>query len=412
MGLKKKKDTSEEAEKEKKKAPKKEKKKKKGKKEAKVEQVYESQNETPEGENQRADYEEFLGIESSPDDNLTEKQRSKKEKLESVKSKISKILQSSNIEIIDENFDDEYDNDTLNSDEKSEQDYDSLKALFGDKDKNKKQELTLTIDDFDYAYVGQYLEEYDLMHMKNIKRVKLIRKKNPKLKKFLIAAAVVMVLGLGGFLTYFFTRETPVYLKSVSLNQTERSYYLNEVFDYTGLYFIAEYSDGSKQTIDLKNVHLNENRTTKIEKAGEDKTDIKFTLTGTANLFFTYSGFDVEYVVTVVKKEQNGFDVFYTDDIFKLNRGEYITNDVLQIIVDYYAYGKELVEFNDAYVILIDGVNCTYTKNGYLINSDVTTESTIVIKTRDYIKLKDGTSSILKIELEKGVHYLQSQKES
>ena len=389
-------------------------KKKKGKKQAKVEPVYESQDETSINEDgkQKSDIDEFLGIEESPDDNLTEKQRHKKEKLESVKSKISKILQSSNIEIIDENFGDEYDYDTLESSEKSEQDYDSLKALFGDKDKNKKQELTLTIDDFDYAYVGQYLEEYDLMHMKNIKRVKLIRKKNPKLRKFLIAASVVLVIGIGVFLGIYFTRETPVYLKSVSLNQTERSYYLNDVFDYTGLYFIAEYSDGTKQMIDLKYQYLNDNKTTRIEKAGDDKTDIKFTLTGTANLFFTYNGFDVEYVVNVVKKEEIGFDVIYADDIFNLDRGEYITSDLLQFLVKYKSYGKELIEFSDSYQILIDGVACSYSDEGYLINTDITSTSTIIIRTRNAIRLEDGSSSILSVTLVRGEHWLEAQKEN
>ena len=61
----------------------------------------------------------------------------------------------------------------------------------------------------------------------------------------------MLFLAGGGVLAFFLTREQPVYLKSVTLNQTERSYYLNEVFDYTGLYFIAEYSDGRKENIEL-----------------------------------------------------------------------------------------------------------------------------------------------------------------
>ena len=137
----------------------------------------------------------------SVDDGLTDSQREKKERLDSVKSKIAQILKSQNIEIVDENFGDEYETGSGGStEERSQQDYDSLKALFGDKDKGKKQELTLTIDDFDYTYVGQYIDEYDLMHMKNIKRIKL-QKKYPKwMKKAIIAASVIAVVGVGVFL--------------------------------------------------------------------------------------------------------------------------------------------------------------------------------------------------------------------
>jgi len=393
--------------------------KKKKKKEPKVEQVFESKtDETPMDipESTGDDIKDFLGIQEYPDDNLTETQRKKKEKLDTVKGKISKILQSQNIEIVDENFGDEYEKDTLESSEKSEQDYDELKSLFGEDKKSKKQELTLTIDDFDYTYIGQYLEEFDLMRMKNIKRVKLIRKKNPKLKKFLIAASVVLALAGGGVLTFFLTRETPVYLKSVTLNQTERSYYLNEIFDYTGLYFIAEYSDGTKQNIELTNAHLNEHLTTKIDKAGDDKQDIKFGTVGTANLFFTYNGFNVEYVVNVVKKEERGFSAIYSDNIFNLSSGDYITEDELQLIVLYTTYGKEfisLAQANEQYTILIDGQACEYSKgNGFLLKTDVTASSKIVIKTKNLIKQSDGTTAIHSIELDRNLNFMESQKES
>ena len=48
---------------------------------------------------------DFLGVEEAPvetpEDNLTEQQKNKLEKINTLKSKISKILQSSNIEIVD-----------------------------------------------------------------------------------------------------------------------------------------------------------------------------------------------------------------------------------------------------------------------------------------------------------------------
>jgi len=393
--------------------------KKKKKKEPKIEQVFESKTEEPMDipESTGDDIKDFLGIEEYPeDDNLTETQRKKKQKLDSVKSKISKILQSQNIEIVDENFGDEYEKDTLETSEQSEQDYDALKSIFGDSKKDKKQELTLTIDDFDYTYIGQYLEEYDLTRMKNIKRVKLIRKKNPKLKKFLIAASVVLVLAGGGVLTFFLTREKPVYLKSVTLNQTERSYYLNEIFDYTGLYFIAEYSDGRKETIELSNSHLNEHMTTKVDKAGEDKQDLKFGTLGTANLYFTYNGFNVEYIVNVVKKEEKGFSLLYTDAIFNLNKDDYITADMIQLIVDYASYGKEFITLsaiNDSYTISVDGHICTFDKdNGFLITGDVTSTSRFIIKTKNLIKQENGEGAIMSIELDRNLNFMNAQKES
>ena len=100
------------------------------------------------------------------------------------------VVRNNAIEIVDENIGDEYESGGATSDEKSQQDYDSLKALFGDKAKGKKDEVTLTIDDFDYTYTGQYLDEYDLMHMKAIKKIRLQRKYPKGLKKFLIACIV------------------------------------------------------------------------------------------------------------------------------------------------------------------------------------------------------------------------------
>ena len=393
--------------------------KKKGKKQPKVEQVFESKTEEQPmdiPESTGDDIKDFLGIEEYPDDNLTDTQRKKKEKLDTVKSKISKILQSQNIEIVDENFGDEYEKDTIETSEKSEADYDELKSLFGEDKKSKKQELTLTIDDFDYTYIGQYLEEYDLTRMKNIKRVKLIRKKNPKLKKFLIAASIVLVLAGGGVLAFFLTRETPVYLKSVTLNQTERSYYLDQRFDYTGLYFIAEYSDGRKENIELTNAHLNKHLTSKVEWVGDDKQDIEFGTVGSANLFFTYNGFNVEYVVNVVRKEEKGFSVIYSEDIFNLSSGEYITADMLQLIVKYATYGKEFVslgEVNATHKISIDGHLCEFnSERGFKVTTNITSTSIIKIETRNLVKNEDGTSSIQSANLDRNLNYVESQKES
>ena len=89
---------------------------------------------------------EFLEVyDDSVDDGLTDSQREQKEKLDNVKSKIAQILKSQNIEIVDENFGDEYESGSGGTtEERSQQDYDSLKALFGDKDKGKKRKTVFS----------------------------------------------------------------------------------------------------------------------------------------------------------------------------------------------------------------------------------------------------------------------------
>ena len=377
--------------------------KKKNKKEPKVEKVFESQTEeTASEENNQSEelssnVDDFLGkIEESPEDKLTEKQRNKLEKLNSVKSKISKILQSSNIEIVDENFDDEYESGSGDgADGQSQQDYDSLKALFGGKDKNKSTEVTLTIDDFDYTYIGQYLEEYDLMHMKNIKKVKIQRKKSPKLRKFLLISSIILVVAIGGVCAFLFTRKKPVYLKNVTLNQTERTYYFNDKFDYTGLYFIAEYSDGSIEKIKLETSHFNNDLSTRIERAGENNEEIVFAYNNTAHLVFTYQGFNVNYDVKVAKKAELGIHALYTSGLFGIDSNGFITNDYLDFYIEYEDVGVEVAEFNANFVVIVDEVECTYTKDGFKVANGTNVDSKI--------EIRYGTFSIV---LDKSLNYV------
>ena len=318
------------------------------------------------------------------DDGLTDIQRQKYEKLGNVKDKISKILKSSNVEIVDENIGDEYDLDYATDNVKQQQqDYDSLKALFGTKEKTKSQELTLTIDDFDYTYVGQYIDEYDLMHMKGIKKVHLQRKYPKHLKKFLIAACVIIVAGLGGFLGYYFTRETPVYLRSVALNQTENSYYIYDNFDYTGLYIIAEYSNGVRQYIPLSSEYLVDI----IGRVERNDGDIQFTGGSLAELTFSYQGFTVEYSVNILEKIQEGVVAIYSPGFFNLNSGEYVTDDYIKIMCDYGDYGQELLDLSSSSLeFYVDGTRCEYQVNpenrdeaGFLLTRDITQSSTILI---------------------------------
>lgn len=339
---------------------------------------------------QTSDVDDFLGKET-PEDKLSEKQKKKLEKLDNVKSKISKILQSQNIEIVDENFDDDYEYGSAdNSDEQSQQDYDSLKAMFGGKDKSKKDELTLTIDDFDYTYIGQYLEEYDLMHLKNIKKVRIQRKKSPKLRKFLLISSIVVVLIVGAVCGFLFTRPQPVYLKNVTLNKAQNVCYVEENFNPAGLYFIAEYSDGTIKTEKLELKYFNKDLTTgtggrdRITDEENDIDYITFTSSGKVNLVFTYEGFNVTYEVEIKNKVETGMTVVFTSGLFDLDVGDYIENGkTLSLFITHENIkgdGELLEEFSDKKPsITIDDVACTFENNKLKVNKKVTDSSVIKI---------------------------------
>ena len=372
------------------------------KKQPKVEKLFDNENQEAENpseadvskeggsEEKLSKVDEFvLGIDNGSNDDdefhLTDAQKEKVDKLDNVKDKISKILQSQNIEIVDENFGDEYESEfSSDSDEKKQQDYDSLKALFGEKSKNKTEELTLTIDDFDYTYVGQYVDEFDLMHMKNIKKIKL-KKKYPKhLKKILIAASVVVAVGLGAFFGFYFTRDIPVTLQSISLNQTEHDYYLNQSFEYDELYIYAKYSNGVVKKIPLTGEYI----TTIYGVYNRNGDDIKF-LPGAkrAELIINYKGQTVTYTVNVKEKVLSGISSLYAPDLFNLDAGEYITDKHLKILLDYGDYGREMVDFSlSGLKLFVDGTEMEYsvdktdkTKKGFLLTKNITSSSIIKI---------------------------------
>jgi len=329
---------------------------KKIKKAAKIEQVFgKPSNEGDVFDEQKNSEDEFVAEENYDvlaqyDDaseeqqttDLTEKQLQKQSEIENVKSKISKILKSSNIEIIDENFGDEYELEDGDDKKQSQQDYDTLKALFGDKDRNKKDELTLTIDDFDYTYVGKYLEEFDLMHLKNIKHIRLKNPNTKKIKKALIAASLIVVLGLGGFFGYLFTRQKPIEMTTVSLSQTSATskYYVGETFNFDGLYVNVAYSDGSQKRVKLSTEYLDH-----TERGGADVigNEIKF-LGGNVVMVFNYNGHRLDYMVEVKNREVSGISAKFADNISKLKKGDYIKGHIngkndLVVLIDYGDYG-------------------------------------------------------------------------
>ena len=177
-------------------------------------------------------------------------------------------------------------------------------------------------------------------------------------------------------------RKKPVYLKNVTLNQTERVYYFNDKFDYTGLYLIAEYSDGRKQRIKLDNSHFNNELSTQIQCIDED---IIFAYKNTANLVFTYQGFNVNYAVKVEKKFELEIHALYTSGLFNIDAEDgygFITNDYLDFYIEYEDIGIEHVEFSEyasLFTVNVDGVDCKYTKDGFKVENGTNENSVITI---------------------------------
>lgn len=320
----------------------------------------------------------ILGVDSPNEDELSESQKRQIEQLGSVKDKISKILKSSNIEIVDENFGDEYESGSgTTSDAKKQQDYDSLKSLYGGADDKKGKELTLTIDDFDYTYTGQYLDEFDMVHLKNIKRIRLQNKYAKKIKKIALIASLVLVVVSGGLAAFFLTRETPVYLKNISLNQSTGNYYVNDYFDYAGLYILAEYSNGVVQKIKLNPSHLQDKIGNVVQSSDGS---IYFDGVKPAELIFGYGGKTVSYAVTVENKRESGIAAVYSDGLFNLEQGDLINEDNLKILIKYSNFKPTYVEnYNDSnFRVLINNTECQYDydKKGFVAHTS--TKPTVV----------------------------------
>ena len=314
---------------------------------------------------------------------LTEKQIQKQNEIETVRSKISQILKSSNIEIVDENFGDEYDLDESDAQKQSQQDYDTLKALFGEKDRNKKDELTLTIDDFDYTYVGKYIEEFDLMHLKTIKHIKL---KNPyakKIKKALIAASLVVVVAVGAVCGFMFTKTEPVVLKSVTLSQNASyaNFYEKDYFNFDGLKLKLEYSNGVREEKDLTYNHLILTEGGSVERIDAAET-IQF-LGGDVRMTFSYEGFNLLYNVEVKEKVLVGISARTADGIYSLKKDDYINaENQLVVLFEYDGFGFSKDGDLDNITINVDGIACgayNADRKGWLVSADINKNSKIQI---------------------------------
>ena len=372
----------------------------KKKKEPKVEQVFQNQNNENESSEIKTENENSKAVESNPDQQpqaneeqkLTEAQKEKLEKIDIVKDKISKILQSSNIEIVDENVGDEFE-DVTDSDLKKQQDYDSLKAIFGSENKGKKQELTLTIDDFDYTYTGKYVDEYDLIHLKNIKRIKLQKKHSKITKRLIIAASVILVIGLAIALTIIFTRKTPVYLTSIALSETEQEYYVNSVFEYDGIYILATYSNGEVKEIKLDKSHFV--ATAGYVDPGND--ELLFYASGDVTIYFGYGGLQTSIKITIKEKNVEEIYADYSPGLVNLKNGDYITNEDLYVYAKYsnFDYDEEidfsLLKLSVNGVELKKGNDEKTGKYGFKLNTDL--NESVVIEISYDIQVNGQTKS-------------------
>ena len=336
---------------------------------------------------------------------LTESQKQKQEQLDSVKSKISRILKSGNIEIVDENAGDEYDTEeTSDSEKKKQADYDSLKAVFGGKDKNKKQELTLTIDDFDYTYVGKYLEEYDLIHKKNIKKIKLPSKALKIVRRVAIVLVLIGALVGGVIFAINFTKEPVYYLDNVALSQESQTYYVEEDFDFTGLYLYLTYTNGKNsytKTTPLNISHFLQSYSRGGINAG--RSTITFKGGSEAVLGFGYGGKICTLQIKIKKKEESSLTVKYTNGLFDLETGSMITSRNLFALINFTEetdYNSEMINLKDL-SIYVNSTKLTYShtsdNEGFVVNQNLTHSSVITVSYETFtvnLTYVDGSTTI------------------
>ncbi len=312
---------------------------------------------------------------------VSEKSKEKKEQLNYLKNKISKILRSSNIEIVDENENDEFEGDSsnLSKNEKQQQDYDALKAIFGKDEKSKKKELTLTIDDFDYSYVGKYVEDYDLMHLKSIKKVRIQHKIPKFVKGIIIGVVAVAVISLSTFLAVTLTKEKPVTISSVSLTVSSQEYFVNDNFQYSGIYFNVTYSDGTTKKIALSQ----SNYVSIIGPGGivDEDNEITFSSSGELTITFSYGGFSNSIDITVNDKYVNGLSAIYSSGLFSMSGSDYINEKLLNLILNYSNTDSEYIDIYDA----------DYAGNVHIYIGGISSESECVFVEGSGYKLPDGS---------------------
>lgn len=153
---------------------------------------------------------------------------------------------------------------------------------------------------------------------------------------------------------------------------------MDETFDYTGIYILAKYSDGTVKKIKLSSSYL----TDKIGYVEEYGGTLKFTGGSTATLTFSYNNLSAEFTVNIETKKSCGITCKYTEGLYKLKSGAFITKDYLLALVDYENYNSIRLDYSSGnFDILVDGTKLTYDKSnlGYLLSSDLGEDSVITI---------------------------------
>jgi hypothetical protein len=186
-----------------------------------------------------------------------------------------------------------------------------------------------------------------------------------------------LIVAGAGVAAFFMFRKTPVYLKSISLNQLEGNYYVYDDFNYDGLYIIAEYSDGRKERIKLTPNHL-------IDKVGNinvgsDGETLQFTGTIPATLTFAYGGKTVDYSVIVNNKRASGLKAKYTEGLFNLDAGGLINSSNLKLLQKYSNFNSTYFDYTgDDVDIFINGTKCQYDSQKESFIAAETTKSAVV----------------------------------
>ena len=143
-----------------------------------------------------------------------------------------------------------------------------------------------------------------------------------------------------------FTAEPAYYLSSISLSQYEQSYFVNENFDYTGIYIYATYSNGKNsytETISLKNDYYRASLSRGAFTA-DSRSNITFNQGTEAYLGFSYGGLTCTIKINIKTKIEESLTVKYTNGLFELSSGDTISNRNLFALIDYSNYNSELLE--------------------------------------------------------------------
>ena len=138
----------------------------------------------------------------------------------------------------------------------------------------------------------------------------------------------------------------------------------------------------------------------KFERIGEEEKEIVFVNNGTANLVFSYEGFNVNYEVTVKKKTETGLKAIYAKEgIFNILPNGVITQDLLRVFIEYEGIGEQFEAYSSssAVSVTVDGVPCSKTSDGYVCEFGTNSSSRIVVKYLSYELTLDNSTYVVEV---------------